>query len=288
MRSKRFSRPFAERPAGFSLVELLVTMGIMGVVMTGVVKFFTHQASEMREHSFRIETQQALRGALDAITRDVRLAGACLPTNGNFMAVTGTDDPNGDSITVRTGLVRPDLSCVFGRTTANASAGTSTFVLDPADDVSDFEVDKMAYIRDPNGSGELRRVSGVNGGANSVSLAGGVGQVYPAGSTIYAVDQRRYALDKSIDPPVLTLTIDEEDPQAFAAGITNLDFEYILDENCPSCTTVNLSTPLSTADWWLVNEIVATATAESVGGVVTGDEATLTQTARAKPRNLLP
>jgi type II secretory pathway pseudopilin PulG len=286
MRSTRSSRRFAERTAGFSLVELLVSIGLAGMVLGTVTQFFTSHAHRMREHTYRVETQQALRGALDAITRDVRLAGACLPVNGEFMAIEGTDDDiAGDSITVRTGLTRDNLSCVLGRTTAQVAAGTSTL---PVDDAADFVVGKMAYIRDLNGSGELLEVSAFDAGADTVTVSPGVGQVYPENSTVYAVDQRVYSLRTDVDPPLLMLTIDNGEPQPFAAGIARLDVEYILDRNCPTCDVVDLATPLDTSTWWLVNEVMVTARAESVAVITAGDETDITQTARAKPRNLLP
>jgi type II secretory pathway pseudopilin PulG len=289
MKSKRSSRRFAaraDRAAGFSLVELLVSIGLAGMVLGTVTQFFTTHAHRMREHTYRVETQQALRGALDAITRDVRLAGACLPVNGEFMALDGTDDDvNGDSVTVRTGLTRNNLSCVLGRTTAQIASGTSTI---PVDDASDFVVGKMAYVRDLNGSGELLEVTAFNEGADTVTVSPGVGQIYPANSTVYAVDQRIYSLRTDVDPPLLMLTIDNGEPQPFAAGIARLDIEYILDRNCPTCDVVDLETPLDTPTWWLVNEVMVTARAESVGVITAGDQTDITQTARAKPRNLLP
>jgi prepilin-type N-terminal cleavage/methylation domain-containing protein len=284
MSSKRFSRR-SRADAGFSFIELLVTMGITGVVLTSLVQFFAFHAKTMRQHSYRVETQQALRGALDAMVRDVRLAGACLPTNGSYIALAGTDSPAGDSITVRTGIVRPDLTCVSGTTNIQRPAGSTTFTVDNA---TGFEVGKLVYVRDLNGSGELREVSSVNTASNTVGVSPGVGQLYPAGSALFAVDQRTYALRSDLDPPILTLQIDQEDPQAFAAGIEDLDFDYVLAHNCPSCEIVDLSPQLTSAQWWTVNEVLITATAKSVGGVVEGDENELTQYARAKPRNLLP
>jgi type II secretory pathway pseudopilin PulG len=275
-----------DRRAGFSLVELLVSIGLAGMVLGTVTQFFTSHAHRMREHTYRVETQQALRGALDAMTRDIRLAGACLPVNGNFTALDGTDDDvNGDAITVRTGLTRANLSCVYGTLTAQANAGATTLTVD---DASDFVVGKMAYIRDTNGSGELREVTAFSEGADTVTVSPGVGQVYPVGSTVYAVDQRVYSLRTDVDPPLLMLTIDQNEPQPFAAGIARLDVEYVLDRNCPDCDVVDLSTPLDTPTWWLVNEVKVTARAESVGVITEGDDTELTQTARAKPRNLLP
>ncbi|MCW5892956.1 MAG: hypothetical protein KIT14_20775 [bacterium] len=271
--------------AGFSFIELLVSLGVVGVVMTGMVQFFGMHAHEMREHGFRVEAQQALRGALDAITRDVRLAGACLPTDGAYVALDGTNDPSGDSITVRTGLVRSDLTCVTSPLAAPLASGGTQVSVSNADG---FIVGKMAFVRRSDGSGELRRVTAVNTGGNTVTLSAGVTQPYGfPGSSLYAVDQRTYSLRADVEPPLLMFQIDQEPPQPFAAGVTRLDFRYVLNQNCPTCTVVDLSSPLPAATWWLVNEVLVTMTVQTVGGVVEADSTELTQTARTKPRNLL-
>lgn len=282
MSSRRSSRPFAERAAGFSLVELLVTIGLAGVVLTSVVQFFALQAHKMREHTYRVETQQALRGVLDAMTRDARLAGACLPEKGTLVALEGTDAANGDSVTIRTGLVRADTTCVRGTTSTPYAAGTTVFTVDNAEG---FVVGQMAYVYNTNDQGELIEVSGV--GANTVSLATGTTQSYFSGATLYAVDERIYSIDVGADPPLLLLTVNGGAPQPFAAGITELEVQYVLDRNCPACDVEDSDT-LDPAEWRLVNEVIVTATAETVGGIVAADDTSLTQVARAKPRNLLP
>ena len=93
MRSRRYSRRSSDaRTRGFSLLELLVSCALSGTLLVGVVKFFASQVKGARAHSFRVEAQQAMRGSLDAITRDLRLAGACLPGDGAFTSRnTGVD-----------------------------------------------------------------------------------------------------------------------------------------------------------------------------------------------------
>ncbi|HEV7731123.1 MAG TPA: prepilin-type N-terminal cleavage/methylation domain-containing protein [Candidatus Binatia bacterium] len=283
MKSKPSSRrSAADRGAGFSLIELLVTMGITGVVLTSVVQFFALHSHTMREHTFRIETQQALRGVLDAITRDARLAGACLPDKGQLVALSGQDTADGDSVTIRTGLVRNDTTCVRGTTNQAYAAGTSNFTVDNA---QGFVVGQMAYVYNTNDQGELIEVAGV--GATTVRLAHGTTQSYFSGATLYAVDERVYSIDTDVTPPLLYLTVNDGEPQPFAAGITELQVQYVLDRNCPNCDIESAST-LTTPEWRLVNEVIITATAQTVGGVVDADQTELTQVARAKPRNLLP
>src|SRR5262245_9845718 len=116
----------AEGAAGFSLVELLVALFVSGVTLASAVSFFATDARPLKSAGYRLEAQQAMRSSLDAITRDLRLAGACLPINGQFVALAGANGPGGDSITVRTGLTRDDLSCIWGSLTAPANAGNTT------------------------------------------------------------------------------------------------------------------------------------------------------------------
>jgi prepilin-type N-terminal cleavage/methylation domain-containing protein len=280
MRCTPSSRRSVER--GFSLLELLVVVSVTGVTLAAATTFFTNHLHAIRGHSFRIEAQQAMRASLDAITRDLRLAGACLPVDGQFVALAGVNAPGGDAITIRTGLVRANMSCIVSSLSVAAQAGDATLQVASA---NGFTADMLGYVRHPNGSGELAMI--VNVGATSVTFDSGMSQDYPIGSGVYAVDERTYAIDAS-DPslPLLTLSVDRGTPEAFAAGIRDLQVQYVLNENCPPCTRVDL--PGSTAQWRLVNAVELEATVETVGAVRPEDFATLVATASAKPRNLLP
>jgi hypothetical protein len=68
--------------------------------------------------------------------------------------------------------------------------------------------------------------------------------------------------------------------------MTDLQLQYVLQRNCPPCDVVDL--PPDDATWRLVNQVLVTPTAETVGAVRPEDQVTLAQTSRAKPRNLLP
>lgn len=279
-RSIPHSRP--ERTRGFSLIELLVAMVMSGVALGSVVQFYAVHMREMREHLFRVETEQALRGSLDAVTRDVRLAGACLPAGGQFISLAGTNSVNGDSVTVRTGLVRTNMSCIQTTLTSAAANGAVTLQLESS---NGFVMNMLGYVRHPNGSGQLALIQSVAG--NTITLQTGLTQDYPANSGFYAVDERIYAIDRSNpDVPMLTLAVNRGGAQNFAAGINDLQIAYVLDRNCPSCDEVAL--PADTATWSLVNRVQLTVEAQSVGAVTAGDLVTLVASSDAKPRNLLP
>src|SRR4029077_21024176 len=101
----------------------------------------------------------------------------------------------------------------------------------------------------------------------------GLAQPYPVGSGVYAVDERIYAIDVNQDPPLLMLTVNRGAPQAFAAGVRDLQVDYVLNRNCPTCDQVDL--PANTAEWWLVNAVEVTATVDTVGATQPEDEATM-------------
>lgn len=288
MRCRR-SSPTSRRPepaAGFSLVELLVSVFISGVALTSMVTFYALQTRGAQGHAFRVEAQQALRASLDAITRDVRLAGACLPINtGQYVPLAGTDDVNGDSITIRSGMLRADLSCISAALTPDTTAAGATSL--QVDSGTGFTSGMLVYLRHPSGSGQYAFVTAA--GATTVSIDTGLSQVYPKGSGVYAVDERTYTIDRSVPAtPRLMLTINRGTPMAFAAGITDLQIQYVLNQNCPPCDTVNAPAAGATATWLLVNDVLLTASARTVGTIRPQDVASLTETSRAKPRNLLP
>jgi len=60
---------------GFSLVELLVTMVIMGLVMTAIYGLFLNSQKSSVTSEEVVDVQQNLRMAYDMIARDVRMAG---------------------------------------------------------------------------------------------------------------------------------------------------------------------------------------------------------------------
>lgn len=266
-----------------------MTLGVTGVAMSAITTFFMQQARTFSHQTYRLEAQQALRSSLDNITRDLRLGGACLPTGGSFLSLTGVDDPGGDSLTVRTGVVGTDGSCI--KTSLNsgvaANAGATAITVSSA---TGFAAGMLLYLRAGNGSGEIHLVQGVAG--DVVTIVGGLEQGYTAaGNTVggvYAMDERSYSLDKS-NPvaPLLILEANRTGPQAFAIGVYDMQVQYILDRNCPTCDTVDL--PEDDIEWALVNEVKVSVAVKPVGSDNANDSSvTFTGDARAKPRNLLP
>ena len=117
---------------GFTLIELIVAMLIFSVLGLLIVKGMANQSKFRSDADAQAETHQGLNAALDSLARDIRLAGACLPTQPAFvplLAVNGTrTDPQGvvqanDSVTIRTGAVTGATTCP--QTTFTSDAATT-------------------------------------------------------------------------------------------------------------------------------------------------------------------
>jgi prepilin-type N-terminal cleavage/methylation domain-containing protein len=281
MSSARSSRRSTDAERGFSLFELLMTAALGSIAAVAIAQFFAIQAHRQRGTGFRVELQQALRASVDTMTRDLRLAGACLPSDGDYVPLDGTDGPGADSVTIRAGIVRADLSCIVTATSALANAGATTL---PVGSNAGFAPGMRVYVRHPGGMGQFTFVASTP--ANSVVLVDPAIVDYPVGSGLFAVDERIYSIDTSGPVPRLMLTIDQGTPQAFAAGVTDLQVRYVLERNCPPCDIVDL--PPDDATWRLVNQVLVTPTVATVGATRVEDQVSLAETSRAKPRNLLP
>lgn len=69
---------------GFTLVELLISLAISGIIMTGVYSAFKTQQDSYLEQEQVAEMQQNLRASIDYMTRDLRMAGFDPTQSGNF------------------------------------------------------------------------------------------------------------------------------------------------------------------------------------------------------------
>jgi prepilin-type N-terminal cleavage/methylation domain-containing protein len=276
----------AEAP-GFTLLELLVAIAVTTVALAAAAAFFHASARFMRNQEREIETTQAVRASADVLVRDLRLGGACLPVTGDFITLDGLDASTRDEITTRTGLTRPDLSCVRTATVGVTPAAGGTLAVERVDG---FQPNMHAYIRHTDGTGEFFNITSVDTGSNTLGRDRAFTKDYDPASGVYAVDERRFFLTDATTPwgiiPQLQLQLGDGTPSAFALGIEQLNVRYRLKQNCPPCDVVDL--PATPSDWWLVDEVLLTLTARSIKPNPSGTYYRRTMNVTVKPRNLLP
>jgi type II secretory pathway pseudopilin PulG len=268
-------------------VELLVATVIISMAMAVAGAFFVAARTTITDQIIRTETLQGLRASMDEMVRDLRLGGACLPITGDFVTLDSVNSGT-DQIVTRTGLVRPNETCVRTVTTAAITTSTTTI---PVQTASGFTSTMRVYIRDAAGTtGELFNLTGVDTSANTLTKGTTLTASYVAGAGVYAIDERQYKVDTSNPSlPVLALGVNGAPGTPFAIGIENLQLQYQLARNCASgagCDVVDL--PASDSEFALVNQIFITLTARSRTTLSTGQYYRVARTVSAKPRNLLP
>jgi hypothetical protein len=263
-------------------------IALMSIAIAATSGMFEASKLHMRMQERQLETTEAARAAADMIVRDLRLGGACMPVTGDFISLEGVNNATQDEIITRTGLTRPDLTCVstvvpVGQTVA---ANGSTV---PVQSTDGFIAGMRVYIRDPVGAGEYFEVASVNS-ATELGKSQALSRDYPATSGIYTIDERRFYLrtwTSSQGPQSeLMLQVGGREPHSFAAGIEKLDIRYQLQRNCPPCDVVNL--PATNEEWSIVDAVVLAITARSQLPDQSGTYYRRTVNVNVKPRNLLP
>ena len=273
--------------AGFTSIELLLGVALVGLAIAATSGMFVAGKGHMVMKGREIETTQAARAALDVLVRDLRLGGACLPVTGEFISLEGVDNGDEDEITTRTGLTRPDLSCIRSASTA---AVTMAETVIPVESSEGFSAGMRAYIRHPNGTGEYFEIAGIQS-PTAIGMSGTLSRDYPPTSGVYAIDERRFFISwverKNGLVPQLMIQIGAGEPSSFAAGIEALRIRYQLRANCnPKCDVVDL--PADNAVWQTVEQVLLDLTARSESVGPDGDYFRRNVQVGVKPRNILP
>ena len=186
------------RTQGLTLIELLVAVGLLGVITTYLLDTFTvnQQAYSVVEQVS--EVQQNLRAAADLLERDIRHTGFMVPGAAAFCAVDDTNGPDLLYLTDPDAVDPAQLSTVDNGSAIGAStvaSGTITLALvlepgagSPAYDMdgdgtpdSDFLEDGGVIFADPDDPGRgtaCGTVTAVDVGAGEITVvleSGGVG-----------------------------------------------------------------------------------------------------------------
>jgi type II secretory pathway pseudopilin PulG len=246
---------------------------------TGYV-FVTRGWSDQRA---RLQTQQQLRSAIAALSREARLAGACmLPRNEtmpvDFRPLDGVNNGTMDSITVRANprCLNTTLTATCDRCTAISVSNTTGFV-----------AGMRAYmLKNDKSSGEKFTIQSVT--ATTIVATQALAGTYPLllddpnPSSVFGIDERTFAISSMCSGcdgiPTLTLqTLDIQTPTPLVKGIDRLGIRYILNRdyaagNCVASTGGDrplcvVGLPASADEWKLVRAVTFDLGARSVRAV---------------------
>jgi type IV pilus assembly protein PilW len=87
---KRIHRELIADPRGFTLIEILITLLIAGVVMAAIFSIFVSSNQSYRTQDSVADAQQRVRVGIDFMVDDLRMAGLDPTDSGNFGFETAT------------------------------------------------------------------------------------------------------------------------------------------------------------------------------------------------------
>lgn len=213
-----------KRQKGFTLVEILIALVIIGFITTAAVNIYLtqHQGWLMEEQVS--DMQQNARVAMRELTTKIRMAGYKVPQGIDPLIGNNGDS---DSLTI---LTRPEMDCEA--TVEHTMPQPSSELRCDGHDVSCFEDNTWAYIYDSFArEGEFFYITHVQVSSshiqhNTMDLS----KCYPQGSVVMSMQLHKYYIDKTTDPehPKLMLVRENAIPNVFAENIEDLQFEYSL------------------------------------------------------------
>ncbi len=271
--------------AGYTALEILVALTLGSAVAVASVAGYVFSTRSWDAQTLRLQTQQNLRAAIDLLSREVRLAGTCLPDVGpaNIEPLVGVDGGLMDTITIRT-----NVRCAIATLANPAAAGATSITVDT---VTNYVGGMQAYIlRADTTAGEYVTVANVNQAASTLDLTAPITQNYPGGSSVYGAESQTYTTNTTGPVPVLTVASAQGAPLPVVVGVERLNIRYVLDRNCAPgpCDVVDL--PANASEWSLVRTIRLDIGVRSARPVPGGDSDgfyRLGQTIEIKPRNFL-
>lgn len=286
MKSKAFThRSRRKAQAGFSLVELLVTLFIASAMMVATASFFSVTVATTHDMELQTETQQGLRALFSLVTQELRQAGACLPENGQFIALDGANSGDQDSFTLRIGQTNPDtLACIRASTDEKADTGDTVLSL-ASGQGSQFAGVSYVYVTPNGATGDFYGV--VAQDATSITLDTGLSVDHPAGSGIYAVEERTYEIETLNERPVLTVAMDGGSAQPLVDGVEKFNIRYLLAPCTLSGCAESVDLPADNAEWAQVRQVEIAAEVSSRKERRDGQLTVESGEIVVKPRNLL-
>jgi len=229
------------KTAGFSLVEVMAAIAILGIAMTAVFSTFLFQQQSYTTQVRVAEMQQNLRDAVETISRDIRMCTYGFPSNVNTVLNVNDNEITSRYLTHVNGAPGPDGIYILYRYDGDNTA-YPTFNVDPGPgagagtvtltSTAGFAAGDRVIVYNASNA-DLLLVTDVPS-ATTLTLLGGPVTNYNAGpATLARVRYVRYFVDTT-DPAHPTLMVDRRNgqpPQPLADDIEDLQLQFSRDTN---------------------------------------------------------
>ena len=151
--------------SGFTLVELLVAMSLSGIIVSAVYSLFIHQNKSFIVQGQVTETQQNLRGALEIMGLDIKMAGFGFSTTGTASYYNGSGIVTLKSVVPTNSTTGPDSIQISYGDNALKSKLTAPMAThsDPllVENAAGFQVNDIILISDGTNA-SLLQITGIN------------------------------------------------------------------------------------------------------------------------------
>jgi type II secretory pathway pseudopilin PulG len=136
--------------SGFTLIEAIVSLGVMAIVLVGLLGLFEFNSRVARAQVNVAEMQQALRAAQSNMSRQIRTAG-----RGNLPAFAGAYQlPDGVAVAVQNNV--PDGTTIDGASGPEVVAGTDVLTIRGVFDSPMYQISTASDGKIPNtGMGQI-------------------------------------------------------------------------------------------------------------------------------------
>jgi prepilin-type N-terminal cleavage/methylation domain-containing protein len=287
-------RRFTRKAEGYTLVELLIVLAIVGMVAGGIVGVYQVSQGIYTRATALEEAQLGARAGLDRMASELRLIGSywvganCVGI-ANCNAITAASS---NSITFRANV---DDSSVIGgaggneATTSAAANGNSVLLTAAAIATGAFRcytnpaLNDYIYIAN-GGSRDVKQIASINGNAtcnntnnNTIGLASALSSTYPLGSIVRDVKTITYARNAATN--ILTRSQGGSGADPVVDNVSVLTFTYFRSDGVTPTTDPALIREIQIDLTACVKRTIASSCQDP-------DSSSRQMTTRVKPRSL--
>jgi type II secretory pathway pseudopilin PulG len=213
---------FLENRKGFTILEILMAVGLMFIIIMGVYLAYQLSSSSMESGEKKMEIQQNIRAGLDFMMREIRGIGKGLPVEipNRFRILEANSS--------RISFLSADGNRLVATLPSPASAGSTTISVSSSSEISGN--DMVCIVG--GGKGEINVVSSVSG--TNITLKYELLNGYPSGANIYKLENpSRIAYGIDLAEGQLTRGSDGDlrgnirgGMQPVVDGVSSLSFQY--------------------------------------------------------------
>jgi prepilin-type N-terminal cleavage/methylation domain-containing protein len=226
------------RQSGFSLVELIVTTVIMGIIVGSGLSLYLNQQKQCLIQEQVVDTQQNVRVSMNELAKQIRMAGYGYFPTGLDPVESADSDP--DTIMLRQNL--SDCYAIIGKSVQSNTMHTR-------DDVGCFQPGLRAYIWDFTGQSEWFVVDHVDTneglGWYEIHAAENLQNIYDKKDNpqVMIMQEMKYFIDELSDPghPTLMRSANGQTPQVFAENVEDLQVTYVMKDGSVVSQPVNVN-----------------------------------------------